>query len=230
MRDEEYQVRLKPCIVASLGEKAVKDALQATQADMIEVRLDLVDGDPLQAIRSIRASTCLPIIATNRWKAEGGRFNGSEEERIELLCNASEQADLVDIELESKLRDELIRQIDRPAIVSYHDLSGMPDQEELRSILQEISRTGASIAKIAVTPARQKDNLMLLELLLEANMPLCVIAMGEIGRHLRAVASIYGSALTYGYVSEATAPGQMSVTDLRQALNILSADQKSYIR
>jgi 3-dehydroquinate dehydratase-1 len=220
---QEYGLKHRPCIVASLGRDAVRDAKRAAQADIIEVRLDLVDGDPLEAIRSIRGSTSLPIIATNRWRAEGGRFNGSEEERIELLCKASDHADLIDIELRSRLRAKLIRQIDRPAIVSYHDFSGMPDQGELRSILLQIEGTGGSIAKIAVTPARLKDNLMLLDLLMEAGMPLCVIAMGEIGRHLRAVAPIYGSALTYGYISEATAPGQISVADLKEALRILNS-------
>jgi 3-dehydroquinate dehydratase-1 len=41
-----------------------------------------------------------------------------------------------------------------------------------------------------------------------------MIAMGRLGRHLRAVAPIYGSALTYGFVTESTAPGQMSLHEL----------------
>ena len=44
--------------------------------------------------------------------------------------------------------------------------------------------TGAAIAKIAVTPSCLSDNLVILDLLLEADMPLCMIAMGERGRHL----------------------------------------------
>jgi 3-dehydroquinate dehydratase-1 len=212
---------LKPRIVASLGKNAIKDALFASEADIIEVRLDLVQGDPFQVIRSIRRSISLPLIATNRGRAEGGNFRGSEAERIDLLHQASEFADFVDIELRAELRDELISQINKPVIVSYHDFSGMPNPEDLRLILQEISSTGAAIAKIAVTPASLKDNLTLLELLLESDMPLCVIAMGELGRHLRAVAPIYGSALTYSYVSEAVAPGQMSLADLKQALKVL---------
>jgi 3-dehydroquinate dehydratase-1 len=216
------EMKLKPQIVAVLGRNGTRDVLLASEADMMEVRLDLVEGDPLQVMRSIRSSTYLPLIATNRWKAEGGNFKGSETERIELLYKASEYADFVDIELRAELRDELIKRIDKPAIVSYHDFCGMPNPNDLRLILQEISRTGAAIAKIAVTPASLKDNLTLLQLLLEADIPLCVIAMGEQCRHLRAVAPIYGSSLTYGYISQAIAPGQMSVTDLRQALRILN--------
>ena len=190
---------------------------------MLEVRLDLVEGDPLEVMRSIRSAMNLPLIATNRWRAEGGLFRGTEKERIDLLCQASEYADFVDIELRAELKDELMGRIDKPTIVSYHDFRRMPSPEELRSTLFEISETGASIAKIAVTPGFLGDNLTLLELLLKANTPLCVIAMGELGRHMRAIAPIYGSVLTYGYVSEATAPGQMTVSELKQMQTLLGS-------
>lgn len=214
----DERLKLKPRIVAVLGKNAARDVQQASVADMMEVRLDLVEGDPLEVIRSIRCATSLPLIATNRWGAEGGLFRGTEKDRMDLLCQASEYADFVDIELRAELRDELMGKIDKPAIVSYHDFTRMPSPEELRSILREISKTEASIAKIAITPGCLKDNLTILELLFEADTPLCVISMGELGRHMRAIAPIYGSALSYGYVSEATAPGQMSVSELKQLL------------
>ena len=219
----DERLKLKPRIVAVLGKNALKDARQASEADMLEVRLDLVEGDPLEVMRSIRSATNSPLIATNRWRAEGGLFRGTEKERIDLLCQASEYADFVDIELRAELKDELMGRIDKPAIVSYHDFTRMPSPEELRSTLFEISETGASIAKIAVTPGFLGDNLTLLELLLKANTPLCVIAMGELGRHMRAIAPIYGSVLTYGYVSEATAPGQMTVSELKQMQTLLGS-------
>jgi 3-dehydroquinate dehydratase-1 len=219
----DERLKLKPRIVAVLGKNALNDVLQASEADMLEVRLDLVEGDPLEVMRSIRSATNSPLIATNRWRAEGGLFRGTEKERIDLLCQASEYADFVDIELRAELKDELMGRIDKPAIVSYHDFTRMPSPEELRSTLFEISETGASIAKIAVTPGFLGDNLTLLELLLKANTPLCVIAMGELGRHMRAIAPIYGSVLTYGYVSEATAPGQMTVSELKQMQTLLGS-------
>ena len=214
-------MKLESRIVATLGKDALRDVPLASKADMIEVRLDLIDGDPLETIRSVRSSTNLPLIATNRRREEGGYFKGSEVQRVDLLLEACEFADYVDIELNAELRSEIISRTSKQAIVSYHDFKGLPGQKHPKSILHEISSTGAAIAKIAVTPSSLKDNLMLLELLLESDMPLCVIAMGEIGRHLRAVAPIYGSALTYCYVSEAVAPGQMSLGDLKIAMKIL---------
>lgn len=211
----------KPRIVASLGKGALRDVPAAGDADMIEVRLDLEEGDPFGALKEVRLATSKQIIVTNRMAAEGGGFKGGERERIEMLRRAADYADYVDIELRAPLRDELIKRVDKPFIVSYHDFDGMLGLDEMRSILEEMKKTGAAIAKIAVTPSSLKDNLLILGFLLEADMPLCMIAMGEIGRHLRAVAPIYGSALTYGYITETTAPGQMSVSDLRQALRLL---------
>jgi 3-dehydroquinate dehydratase-1 len=66
-----------------------------------------------------------------------------------------------------------------------------------------------------------KDNLKILGFLLDADMPLCIVAMGEMGRHLRVVAPIYGSLLTYGYVAEPTAPGQLKVAELKAAMKML---------
>jgi 3-dehydroquinate dehydratase-1 len=212
---------LKPRIVASLGKNALDEVLSAKDAEMIEVRLDLVAADPMETMKAIRKATNQPIIATNRLTTEGGRFEGSERKRIELLLEASDYADYVDIELRSGLRNEFMSKVNKPVIVSYHDFSGTPRREELQAMLEEMKHTGAAIAKIAITPMSLKDNLSILDFLLDADMPLCIIAMGELGRHMRAVAPIYGSLLTYGYVAEPTAPGQMKVADLKAAMKML---------
>lgn len=210
---------LKPRIVASLA--ASEDALAAGDADMIEVRLDLVKGDPFDVLKAVRAATKKPIIATNRLKAEGGQWQGDEEERISILIEAAKLADWVDIELRATLRKDVLKKVKKPVIVSYHDFAGMPSRVQLEAILDEMKGAGATISKIAVTPSAMKDNLAILGFLLESDTPLCMIAMGPMGRHLRAVAPLYGSLLTYGYVSRPTAPGQMSISELKEALKLL---------
>jgi 3-dehydroquinate dehydratase-1 len=201
-------------IVAVLGMEGAEGVKAASEADMIELRLDLVN-EPIQAIKAVRLATTKPIIATNRLKTEGGMFQGSERERIELLLQAAPFADFVDIELLAELRDEFMARVNKPVIVSYHDFLGMPDEDEMATILENMKKTGATYAKIAVTPKNLRDNLRILGLLLDADMPLCMIAMGNIGRHLRAVAPLYGSVLTYGFVAKSLAPGQMSLAELR---------------
>ena len=212
----------RPAVVAVLGEGAERLSSQAEQADMIELRLDLISSsDPLETLKALRQATAKPLIATARHKSEGGRFQESEAERRDLLVKAAAYADYVDVELLAEIRAEVVSRIAKPAIVSYHDFQAMPDDQELAGIYSRMKEAGAAIAKIAVTPQEKKDNLRILEFLLKADLPLCMIAMGDLGRHMRAIAPLYGSALTYAYVAESTAPGQMSLSELCQALRLL---------
>jgi 3-dehydroquinate dehydratase-1 len=217
-------MKLDTRIVASFGRAALSDLAAASEADLLELRLDLMEDDPLSILERVKKVARLPIIATVRWQAEGGEFKGSEGERLELLTRASAFADYIDVELRCGLLGTLLKAVDRPIIASYHEFSRTPPPEELRAIMEEMESSGAKMAKIAATPHSLHDNLEMLQLLLEADMPLCVIAMGRLGRHLRAVAPLYGSVLTYGYVSQPTAPGQMSIFQLRQALELLAGE------
>lgn len=213
LKDDE--VRPRSAIVAVLGGDALLNLQRAEAADMIELRLDLIEAfDPLEALRTVRERSKRPIIATARIASEGGSFQGSEAERSRLLIEASSYADFVDVELFSSGRDEVLAQIMTPAIISYHDFAGVPDAQRLSLIYKGMIEAGSAIAKIAVTPKSLSECLRLLQFLIDAREPLCLIGMGEIGRHLRAIAPIYGSALTYGHIEKSTAPGQMSLEEL----------------
>jgi 3-dehydroquinate dehydratase-1 len=212
----------KSRIVAVLGKDAEKDVQAAGEADLIELRLDLLGpGDPLQTIKAVRKATAKPIIATARLKREGGMFQGCERERIDLLIKAAYYADYVDVEFLADQRDNAIARMMKPVIVSYHDFQGMPDDLQLTGIYEDMKKTKAAIAKIAVTPKSLHDNLRILQFLLDADMPLCMIAMSQMGRHLRVVAPLYGSALTYCFVTQSTAPGQMSLAELCLARKLI---------
>ena len=212
----------KSRIVAVLGKDAEKDVQAAGEADLIELRLDLLGpGDPLQTIKAVRKATAKPIIATARLRTEGGMFQGSERERIDLLIKAAYYADYVDVEFLADQRDNAIARMMKPVIVSYHDFQGMPDDLQLTGIYEDMKKTKAAIAKIAVTPKSLHDNLRILQFLLDADTPLCMIAMGQMGRHLRVVAPLYGSALTYCFVTQSTAPGQMSLAELCLARKLI---------
>jgi 3-dehydroquinate dehydratase-1 len=74
-----------------------------------------------------------------------------------------------------------------------------------------------------VTPKTLSDALGLLKLthqLSREGKRIAVLGMGPVGRHLRVVAPLYGSLLTYGYIEgeAAVAPGQFSVRELTSML------------
>ena len=77
-------------ICLSIAEPNLDDALAAAQsfaekADVIEVRLDLLDQP---AVKPFVDAIKTPLLFTNRPKWEGGNWQGTEEDRIALLVEA----------------------------------------------------------------------------------------------------------------------------------------------
>ncbi len=110
--------------------------------------------------------------------------------------------------------------VERPTIISYHNFRACRGSRRRGRSSERPSRRGR-ISKLALTPASLEDCLDLLKLLLDAPGPTSLLGMGDVGRHLRALAPIYGSVLTYGYIGTPTAPGQIPVKALRAVLDVL---------
>jgi 3-dehydroquinate dehydratase-1 len=226
-----------PVIVGVLSALSVRDATRAQDegADAIELRIDRLNEEDRdrEKLKRFVSQLEVPVIATNRRKEEGGAFPGTEAERIALLSSILDtvNVDAVDIELLSpsegkQILVEKANSLQVPVIFSFHDFTGMPSRLELDEIVTRMYDEGANIAKIAVTPQTFGDALLLLELtytLTQAGKVVTTIGMGPVGKHLRVVAPLYGSALTYGFIEgeEAVAPGQFSVKELRSMLEHL---------
>ena len=226
-----------PALVCVLRSLSVEKALNAIMrgADAVELRVDLLRRDERDVARVrdfvsvFKDFRCdAHVILTNRAASEGGSFEGTEEERMNLLAELMEvvDADAVDVEFmaEHEMRSEIIRIAhDRNAsvILSFHDFSGMPAADSIENMAHEMHAEGADIAKIAVTPKTAEDALTLLRITLKLShsslndslndrsgaharnarneKKVAIIGMGKIGKHTRVIAPIYGSALTYGF-------------------------------
>ncbi len=211
-------------IVATIAKNPVDSAIKAKQlgADILEFRIDLMRGeyDKLKDIKKLG----LPVIITNRMKQEGGAWDGTEEERIHTLLSLLPLADAVDIELQAKERDKIVenaKKMNKTVIISHHDFQKTPEHEVMHEIIHKCFEAGADIAKLAVMPNSLKDVLCLFEVLLQVKGKVCLIAMGDLGKHSRAIAPIYGSVMTYGYIDKAVAPGQLRVDELKSVLSLL---------
>lgn len=222
-----------PVIVGVIRRLSVRDAYESG-VDIIELRLDLLEEEENSIAKAKEFVTQLkqPVIVTNRRKEEGGSFVGTEAQRIEMLNDILEtgMVNAVDIEFYSpeaskRVIVEKAKSLHIPVIFSFHDFYGMPSRSDILNIIAGMYEEGGSIAKIAVTPKTLSDALLLLNLTheLTAEGKLVVtIGMGAIGRHLRVIAPLYGSVLTYGFIEgEGVAPGQFSVKALRRMLKEL---------
>ncbi len=218
-------VELNRSIVAAIGNAPAKSAEEAKElgAEIIELRIDLLEVDARSALKDIR-KTGLPVIITNRMNQEGGGWKKSEDERINTLISLLPMADAVDIELCARDRDIVVRKArdaGKTVIISTHDFQKTPANEVINGIISDSFAAGADIAKLSVMPTSLEDILRLLDITLHAEGDVCVIAMGEIGKHSRVMAPLYGSVITYGYVEKATAPGQFRVDELKHILHLL---------
>lgn len=218
-------LKLNKSIVASIGKSPVESAIKARKlgADLLELRIDLMDTDAFHELAELK-NPGLPVIITNRMKQEGGAWDGSEDERIRILNSLIPLADAVDIELCAGERDAVVKKAKsagKTVIISTHDFQKTPELDVMMGIIRESFEACADIAKLAVMPQSFEDVLRLFELTLHSKKPVCTIAMGNIGRHSRIVAPIYGSVLTYGYVDKPAAPGQLRVDELKSILKLL---------
>lgn len=214
-----------PKIVGVINSLDEVEKAEKAGADLLEIRIDLLDKneDVRRLFKDANDATSLPLIATARMRSEGGSFVGSERERISMLLSVLEYADAVDVELRAVMMKDVIdkaRERGIVSIISYHDFTGTPPKEQMLEILREARRIG-DIPKLAVMALSLSDVPPLLEITLQAQKPLCTVAMGSFGKHSRVIAPLYGSALTYGHAGTAKAPGQLSVRELRTALDIL---------
>jgi len=236
------QKRPAPVVVGVMKRLSIHEAKRAKEsgADVIELRIDLLEDEEksvekviefVAMLKNSQSSIQMPIIITNRKKEEGGSFAGTEAKRIGMLNSILETAevDAVDIEFFSPAEGksmviEKAKSLHIPVILSFHDFKGMPSREDMLRIIWSMYEEGGSIAKIAVTPKTLNDALLLLNLTYKLSSEgklLVSIGMGPVGRHLRVITPLYGSALAYGFIEGegGVAPGQFSVKELRSIMN-----------
>ncbi len=223
-------------ICVSVTAKITREAIDKmeegfTRADMVELR---IDGIRKINLKKMLALNGVEILVTNRSKEEGGAFPGSERERVSLLMEAAALgAGYVDLELRTDpgLLADLMAEIkahdgETKLILSYHNHKETPSREALKKILEKGITAGADIVKIVSYAQKMEDNLKVLEIIPYARRlgkEIIAFCMGEKGRASRVMAPLLGSFLTFASLSrgEESAPGQMTVEELKQIFRIL---------
>lgn len=200
-------------ITAATNETAIEDMTAASEyADVIELRLDYITNPDINKLLKHKRK---PVIVTNRPKREGGKFSGDETNRIQLLKNAIESgADYIDIEHDSAQNILDFNCYGCKLIVSYHNFLETPPN--LDDIHEELCRTGAHIAKLAVFANDITDNIRVFQLLKGAGIPTIALCMGEVGLMSRVLAQKFGSYMTFASLEKGkeSAPGQITIHEL----------------
>ena len=111
-------------------------------------------------------------------------------------------------------------------VASNHDFHKTPAKSDIIYRLRKMQDMGADIPKIAVMPQNKRDVLTLLAATEEmvtdyADRPVITMSMAGTGLISRLCGEVFGSALTFGAVGKASAPGQMNAADLSEILTLI---------
>jgi 3-dehydroquinate dehydratase-1 len=219
------------------GEVCQKASLLLSQEiDLVEWRMDGFTGwkewecvhEVLLQLREILGE--IPLLATFRSKQEGGCDEILREEYLSL-CEKLISSGCIDLlDLESVLIGDAGRRMVEVAkeqgvicLFSYHDFTRMPSQEEMQVRLEQMCGQGAEMVKLAAMPASRSEVLAMMQGTLQfqdshPEIPIITMAMSQDGVLSRIVGEFSGSAMTFGMVGEASAPGQVPVGDLKALL------------
>ncbi|MDT8859732.1 type I 3-dehydroquinate dehydratase [Alkalihalobacillus sp. MEB130] len=213
--------------------------LQNIDAEIIEWRVDFFD-DVMQVERVKEALTQIqvilkgkPLIFTFRTMKEGGKREIGDAEYVTLNREVIKTGliDIIDIELfnDEDIVTSLVLEAHEHnvfVILSNHEFEETPSKEEIVSRLVKAQELGGDIPKIAVMPKNSADVLTLLDATNTmkhqyAEGPIITMSMAGQGVISRLAGEIFGSAITFGAANKASAPGQVAIAELRQALVLL---------
>lgn len=236
---------MKTCVplVSENPTKLIADTRQiaALKPDLVEWRADyLMDQstDITETANHIKSALgTIPLLFTFRKSAEGGKSNSPNEERQQIILKMLREApiDYLDTELseddgflENVIREGKKRKVS--IILSVHNFSGTPLEEAMKESVQRAKKHDADFAKLAVTPVDPVDLIRLFSLSEWANrevLPTISVAMGSLGNISR-VMDVFQNPITYAAVGESSAPGQLSLEEVRIIQKILRKDRPGF--
>ena len=234
----ELPVKTIVPITAKTKEQAIAQAkvIAANKdADIAEFRIDLLEfaSDSKQVIALGQELNQIlkdkPLLATIRTANEGGKLKLTDQEYEKIYAEYLKKSfmQLLDIEM---FRDQaavakltkLAHQKKVLVVMSNHDFDKTPSEQEIVSRLLKQDQMGADILKIAVMPKSKQDVFTLMNATLkvseQSKKPLLTMSMGRLGTISRIATANMGGSLSFGMIGEASAPGQIDVTQLKQFL------------
>lgn len=232
-------------ITAKTREQAIAQAkviAANADADLAEFRIDLLNfasdrkqvialGHELKQILGTK-----PLIATIRTHNEGGQLTISDADYGKTYQAYLQQPfmDMLDVEM---FRDhQIVKNTVKLAhakkvliVMSNHDFQKTPPESEIIKRLLKQDELGADILKIAVMPQNKQDVFTLMNATLKVSQqskkPLLTMSMGKLGTISRIATANMGGSFSFGMIGEASAPGQIDVTQLKQFLKTVQPTQ-----
>lgn len=181
------------------------------EAHYIEVRLDYL-GE--LTVPSVPSGSETEFIATCRPAREGGRYQGEERDRLELLQKAAHSG-FSWLDLEQDVQGGLSLPSSTRIVRSYHCFDHFP--QDLSSRFQSLREAGGDVIKLALCVRNTKELVSLLSWMesLPGSVPVVILGMGDLGQPSRLLGGFLGNFWTYVAESEKerVVPGQFTLKE-----------------
>ena len=234
-------------IMGSNTEQILMQAEAANQAecDLAELRCDffedVLDKERTKSmLRKLKRTLQKPLIFTLRTKEEGGRNSIDPDHYRQLISMVADNslADIIDIEASGIRGDKSfvsqIKDTGAYVIISKHDFTGTPSEDEILYNFMSMEKMGADIVKAAYMPSSREDVLNLVNAAEEktrdmSSCPVIAISMGKMGMITRIMGEFLESAITFAALSKSSAPGQIDVHDMKTILDLIHNNYRKVI-
>ncbi len=214
----------KTCVtLAEPSPAKLRSLLKKTlrRSDYAELRLDFMKPSKVPLALNLVKKDLKRCICTLRPKSEGGKFSGSEKNRISILKLVAEyNPHLLDVEYNIIRKNKDLRQYLKRSktdlLVSWHDFKKTPSTSSLKKMAKEMFKFSKNI-KIVTTARSIGDSAKVLSLYknVPKNGNLVAFAMGDYGRMSRILCTQIGSPYTYVSLGKPIAPGQFSLDEVK---------------
>lgn len=201
----------------------LKDALK--KSDYAEIRFDFLKTDEIPKTLETIKNDLKRVVCTLRPKSEGGKFEGSEKERISILKLIAEYNPfLLDVEFntikENKELAKYLKSTKTKLLISWHDFKKTPKFSELKNIMSKMTKFSHNV-KIVTTAKSVDDSTRTLQLYSKNEKNnLIAFAMGDNGRVSRILCLYLGSPYTYVSLGKPVAPGQLSIDEVKKIISL----------
>jgi len=221
-------MKYKTCVsIAETTPKKLKHTLKIAlrKSDYVEIRFDFLKAEQIPQVLENVKKDLKKIVCTLRPKTEGGKFAGTERERISILKLIAEYNPfLLDVEFNTMKKEKslvkYLKTTKTNLLISGHDFKKTPNFTELKNKLNQMSKFSPNV-KIVTTAKTTDDSTRVLQLYnKKGKINLIAFAMGDSGRISRILSLYLGSPYAYVSLGKPIAPGQFSIDEVKKIINL----------
>jgi len=218
----------KTCVTITESSPAKLNTILKTtlkRSDYIEIRFDFMEPNKIPVALNLVKKYLDRCVCTLRPKSEGGKFSGSEKNRISIIKLIAEyNPHLLDVEYKTIRKNknlyQYLKKTKTNLLISWHDFAKTPNASFLKTMKKKMTKFSKNI-KIVTTARSIKDTLSILSLYKsQSKTNLIAFAMGDYGRMSRILCMQLGSPYTYVSLGKPVAPGQFSLDEIKSIFEL----------